>query len=287
MSCEILTGAPVAAALSEKLSTRAAALRARGIVPCLAIVRVGERPDDCSYERGAMKRCASIGIDVRSIVLDADCTQEQLCTQLRKLNDDDSVHGVLLFRPLPRTMNEREVCDTLDPKKDVDGMTIGSMASVYAGVGDGFVPCTAQAVAEMLNYYQIPVEGRRVAVVGRSLVIGRPVSLLLMRQNATVTMCHSRTAALPAVTQEADIVIAAVGHINAIRGEHLRAGQTVIDVGINFNESTQKLCGDVDREEAEGIVDRLSSVPGGVGSVTTSVLASHIIEAAERALGKV
>lgn len=282
MSCEILAGAPVAAALSEKLTARTEALRMRGIVPCLAIVRVGERPDDCSYERGAMKRCATIGIDVRNVVLDAECTQEELCTELRKLNEDSTVHGVLLFRPLPHTMNEREVCDTLDPKKDMDGITTGSMASVYAGVGNGFVPCTAQAVAEMLKYYQIPVEGRRVAVVGRSLVIGRPVSLLLMRQNATVTMCHSRTADLPAVTKEADIVISAVGHRDAIRAEHLRAGQTVIDVGINFNEETKKLCGDVKREEAEGIVDRLSSVPGGVGSVTTSVLALHVIETAER-----
>ena len=171
-------------------------------------------------------------------------------------------------------------------EKDVDGMTIGSMASVYAGVGDGFVPCTAQAVAEMLNYYQIPVEGRRVAVVGRSLVIGRPVSLLLMRQNATVTMCHSRTAALPAVTQEADIVIAAVGHINAIRGEHLRAGQTVIDVGINFNESTQKLCGDVDFEAVKEKASLITPVPGGVGPMTIAMLMRNTVEAAAMQAGK-
>lgn len=279
----LLKGKPVADALDGKTSEKVRRLREEGCVPTLAIVRVGERQDDLSYERGASKRCDKNGVAVKKVVLPEDVSQAQLLETIRELNADASVHGILLFRPLPKSLDENEICASISPAKDVDGITAGSMAAVYSGTGDGFPPCTAQAVIEMLRHYKIEMTGKRVAVVGRSLVIGKPVSMLLMAQNATVTVCHSRTADLPAVTREADIVVAALGRAQMLDGRYFREGQSVIDVGINWDEKAGKLVGDVKADEAAEIAADLSPVPGGVGSVTTAVLVSHVAEAAERA----
>lgn len=283
----LLKGAPAAAALTERTKKKAEALKAEGILPTLAIVRVGERPDDLSYERGALKRAEKTGITVRQVHLPSDCSQEALMKVIRELNEDDTVHGVLIFRPLPKTLNEQEVCDALRPEKDVDGITAGSMAHVYSGRGAGFAPCTAQSVMEILQYYGISPEGKKAAVIGRSLVIGRPAAMLLMQANATVTICHTRTKDLARAARQADLIVAAVGHAESIGKDCFREGQTVIDVGINWSEEKQKFVGDICSEEALPVVADLTPVPGGVGSVTTAVLCSHVTEAAEAARQKV
>lgn len=279
---EILKGAPVAAALSEGYRAQADRLRARGIMPQLAILRVGERADDLAYESGAKKRCESIGIRVRSAVLPQDVPQKELIAEIDRLNSDKTVHGVLMFRPLPKTLDERAVCAALDPRKDVDGITAGSMARVYSGTGEGFPPCTAQSVMEILKYYGIGTAGRRAVVIGRSLVIGRPVAMLLMEANATVTICHTQTADMPALTRQADIVVAAVGKAETVTAEYFSPGQIVIDVGINYSEAKRRLVGDVDFENVEPLAAAISPVPSGVGSVTTALLCGHVLEAAER-----
>ena len=280
METQILKGAPVAAAMNETMKADTAALKEKGIVPTLAVLRVGARADDLSYERGAMKRAAAVGIEVRNVVLPEDVDSDTFFRTLEELNEDASVHGILMFRPLPKHLDGEKARQMLVPSKDVDGCTDGSLAGVFTNTSLGFAPCTAQAAMEILHYYGIPVSGLRAAVIGRSLVIGRPVAMMLMHENATVTVCHTRTKDVPAVTREADLVIAASGQMESVGREYLREGQIVIDVGIGWNEEKQKLCGDVRFEEAEGLVSALTPVPGGVGSVTTAVLCRHVVDAA-------
>ena len=281
---EILKGAGAAAALTGQLIRRAEALKEKGIVPTLAILRVGEREDDISYENGAMKRCAKVGIEVKQYLLPADCTKEQLLDTIREINEDSAIHGCLMFRPLPDKDMEAAACALLAPEKDVDGMTEGSLAAVFTGKGAGFAPCTAQAVVELLDHYGIDPAGKRAVVVGRSLVIGRPVAMLLQQRNATVTMCHTKTADLGAECRRGEILVVAAGKAGVVAKDHVSPGQTVIDVGIHVGEDG-KLCGDVRFDEAESVVSAITPVPGGVGSVTTSVLCKHVIEAAEKTCG--
>lgn len=281
---ELWKGAPVAAALTESLIQRTQALNARGITPTLAIVRVGERPDDVSYETGAMKRAEKVGVAVKRFTLAADCTREQLLDTILSINGDAGIHGCLMFRPLPDKGMEDAACAALDPAKDVDCMTAGSLAAVFTGKGAGYPPCTAQACVEILEHYGTELTGKRVTVVGRSLVIGKPVSMMLQAKNATVTMCHTRTADLPAECRRADVLIAAAGKAGAITGEHVSSGQAVVDVGINMDEAGH-ICGDVKFAEAESLAAAITPVPGGVGSVTTAVLCKHVVEAAEKAAG--
>lgn len=278
---QLLKGAPVAAAINEKTKARVLALRQRGVIPTLALVRVGENDADIYYERGAIKRCAALDIETRPVTLPADISESELLSKIDKLNRLSSVHGVLIFRPLPKTISDAAVCATLDPNKDVDGITDGSLAGVFTGSGRGFCPCTAQSCAEILDFYGVDCAGKRAAVLGRSLVIGKPVSQLLLARNATVTVCHTRTRDLASETKRADIVVAAVGHLNALTADMVSPGQVIVDVGINTDENG-KMAGDVDFSAVEPIVSAVTPVPGGVGSVTTAVLASHTVEAAER-----
>jgi methylenetetrahydrofolate dehydrogenase (NADP+)/methenyltetrahydrofolate cyclohydrolase len=278
-----LLGKEVTGTLNEKIRSRADKLREQGIVPKMAFIRVGERPDDLSYERGASKRCETLGVEYEKYILPADCTQEQLMAAMEQLNEDNSIHGILMFRPLPKHLNEDAVVAAMKPEKDIDGITAGSMAGVFMGTNQGFAPCTAQACMEILNHYNIDCTGKKAVVVGRSLVVGKPAAMMLLGKNATVTVCHTRTVDMPSVVKEADIVIVAAGRAGVIDGKYLSQGQVVIDVGINVNIEG-KLCGDVLYEEAEPIVDMITPVPGGVGSVTTSVLVGHVVEAAERSV---
>jgi methylenetetrahydrofolate dehydrogenase (NADP+)/methenyltetrahydrofolate cyclohydrolase len=280
---EILKGAAVTAAINEKMKAEVASLAEQGVTPCLAILRVGEREDDISYERGAMKRCETVGVTVRNVILPADVPQEKLMETVNELNGDAGIHGVLIFRPLPKTLDEEAVRRALKPEKDVDGITDGSLAGVFTGSGTGFAPCTAQACMEILDHYGIELKGKRAVVIGRSLVVGKPVAIMLMGRHATVTVCHTRTVDMPSVTKNAEVLIVAAGKAGAVDGSFLSPGQIVIDVGINVNEEG-KLCGDVKFEEAEGLVSAITPVPGGVGTVTTSVLVSHVVEAAKRTL---
>lgn len=280
---EILKGAPAAAALTEKLAVRCAALKEGGVIPTLAIVRVGERPDDVAYERGAIKRCEKVGIAVRQYLLPADAEQSELLRVIDEINRNGGIHGCLMFRPLPGHLDEAAACEALDARKDVDCMTESSLSSVFTGSGKGFKPCTAQSVMELLKYYGIDPAGKKAVVVGRSLVIGKPVAMLLLAANATVTVCHSRTASLAEQTRDADIVVAALGRARALTAEHFAPGQVVVDVGINAAPEGG-LCGDVDFAAVEPIVSAITPVPAGVGSLTTAVLCAHVIEAAGGAL---
>ncbi|HHT16280.1 MAG TPA: bifunctional 5,10-methylenetetrahydrofolate dehydrogenase/5,10-methenyltetrahydrofolate cyclohydrolase [Papillibacter sp.] len=278
---ELLKGAAVVAAMNEKLTAEVAALKEKGVTPTLAILRVGERDDDISYERGATKRCDTVGVAVKNVILPADVSQEELMKNVEALNNDNNVHGVLIFRPLPKHLDEEAVRQALKPEKDVDGITDGSLAGVFTGSGSGFPPCTAQACMEILDHYKIDCKGKRAVVIGRSLVVGKPAAIMLMGKNATVTVCHTKTVDMPAVARQAEILIVAAGKANAITKEYLAPGQVVIDVGINVNEEG-KLCGDVKFDDAEPIVGAITPVPGGVGTVTTSVLVSHVVEAAKK-----
>ena len=275
-------GAPVAQALTERLIVKANQLKVQGIVPTLAIVRVGERPEDLSYERGALKRCEKVGIRVRQFTLPEESSHGDLMAVIEQINADREIHGCLLFRPLPPQIDEAAICAALDPAKDVDGVTAGSLAAVFTGSGAGYPPCTAQACMEILNYYGCDLTGKRAVVVGRSLVVGKPLSMLLLGKNATVTLCHTRTADLAVECRRAEVLIAAAGRANMIGRDHLAPGQLVLDVGINVDENGN-LVGDVDFAAADEIVGAVTPVPGGVGAVTTSVLAAHVLQAAEQA----
>ena len=274
---EYWKGAPVAQAMTERLAVRADQLKGLGIVPTLAIVRVGERPEDLSYERGAVKRCEKVGIRVKQFTLPKESSHGDLLAVIQQINADREIHGCLLFRPLPPQMDEAAICAALDPAKDVDGITAGSLAGVFTGSGVGYPPCTAQACMEILDYYGCDLAGKRAVVVGRSLVVGKP--MLLLGKNATVTLCHTRTADLASECRRAEVLIAAAGHAKMIGRDHLAPGQLVLDVGINVDQEGN-LVGDVDFAAAEELAAAVTPVPGGVGAVTTSVLADHVIQAA-------
>ena len=278
---DILKGNEVVTALNKELSEKVVSLKKEGIFPRLAIVRIGDKDSDISYEKGAIKRCETIGVSVLPVKLEEDITQIELEDNIKELNQDKSVHGILIFRPLPKHLDENKICDMLLMDKDVDGVTKGSLAGVFTDSNDGFPPCTAEACVELLKYYGVNVTGKNVVIVGRSLVVGKPLSMMLLKQNATVTICHSKTKDLPKVCSKADILIVAVGRANMVDEQYVSAGQIVIDVGINMDQEGN-LCGDVSYPNVSKIVNAITPVPGGVGSVTTSILAGHTINAAMR-----
>ena len=278
-----LKGAPVAQAIDARSRADIAQLAGKGVTPTLALVRVGEREDDIAYENGAVKRCERVGVAYQRVTLSESISQEALLAQIEALNRDVSVHGVLLFLPLPKRFDQQAVRAALLPEKDVDGVTDGSLAGVFTGSGEGFAPCTAQACIEILDHYQIDCKGKNAVVVGRSLVVGKPVAMLLLAKNATVTLCHTKTADLPAVVRSGELVIAAAGKAKVVGAGCFSAGQTIIDVGINFVDG--QMCGDADYDAADKVVSAITPVPGGVGTVTTSVLVNHVVEAAKRQCG--
>ena len=280
-AAHLLKGAPVAKAMTEKNAQTAEELKARGITPTLAIIRLGEKPGDLSYEKGALKRADKTGVQVKQFVFPEDMTEDALLEEIQKINDDSSIHGVLMFRPLPSHINEKRVCEALAPEKDMDGITSGSMAGVFMDTEIGYPPCTAEAVMEIFDHYGIELKGKKVTIFGRSLVIGKPVAMMIMKRHATITVCHSRTTPedFRAAGRGAEIVVTALGRARMIGTDTLGSGQTIIDVGINVDEEGN-LCGDVDFEAAEPDAAAITPVPGGVGSVTTAVLMKHVLQAA-------
>ena len=278
---KILKGSEVVEDLNERISAQVEKLKSQNVQPALVIVRVGERGDDISYERGATKRAEKLGVEVQSIVLPESIETAELQEVISKLNQNDEVHGVLMFRPLPKHIDEDLIRNTLAPQKDIDGITDLSLAGVFSDTDTGFAPCTAQACMEILKHFNYDLKGKRAVVVGRSLVIGKPVAMLLLAEHATVTIAHSRTNDLPGTVKEADIVIACVGRAQMVDARYLSPGQVVIDVGINVMDDGA-LVGDVNAEEAEGIVEAITPVPGGVGTVTTSVLIQNVVQAASQ-----
>lgn len=272
-----LRGKKVSDGIKEYVSKE---LETLSFVPKLAIVRVGENPDDMSYERGATKKLKSFGLDVASYVFPQDISDEDFKKAFKDINEDDEVTGILLLRPLPRTINEKDIENMIDPKKDLDGISPINIAKVFAGDTSGFSPCTAEAVIEVLKAYDIELTGKRVTVVGRSMVVGKPVSMLLLKENATVTMTHTRTVDLKKTCSDAEIVIAAAGRAKMLNSDYCGQDAVMIDVGINVDENG-KLCGDVDYATLDGKASAATPVPGGVGTVTTAVLAKHLIQAAK------
>lgn len=279
----ILKGAQVNKKINEAVTKTVAVLKEKGVTPTISIIRIGEREDDISYENGVIKRCETLGIKVKQFIFPEEqtVTEEQLINTIKEANEDKEIHGVLMFRPLPKHLDETKICQTLKPEKDIDGITNISLAGTFTGEKKGFLPCTAQACMEILDYYKIDCAGKRAVVIGRSLVVGKPVAMLLLEKNATVTICHSKTENITDVVKEADIVIAAAGCAEMLDSSYLRANQIVIDVGIHVSEEG-KLVGDVKYEEAFPIVEAITPVPGGVGTVTTSVLILHVVNAAKK-----
>ena len=282
---QILSGREVASAMNDALLTRAGALAERGILPTLAIVRVGENESDLSYERGAEKRAQKVGVDVRVIALPEAVAAETLLETIRALNEDEGIHGVLLLRPLPGHLKDKsqQICNALRPDKDVDAMTDLSSAGVYQGRPDlGFPPCTPEACMKILHHYGISCAGKRAVVIGRSLVVGRPLAMMLMAEDATVTLCHSKTPNLPEIARQADILVTAAGRLGFVDAGFVCPGQVVLDVSINWDPEKNGIAGDCVFDQAEPVVSAITPVPGGVGAVTSSVLMEHVITAAER-----
>lgn len=277
-----LRGMPVVKAMTAKLSEDVKDLAGQGITPTLAIVRVGARPDDLSYERGATKRFTSVGAAVKVLELPETCTQEELEATVRGANEDAGVHGILIFRPLPKHLSEEPLKALIAPEKDVDCFGNAGYANLFIGAKDAYPPCTPQAVVELIDHYGIDLTGKKVTIVGRSLVVGKPLMVMLLAKNATVKVCHTRTRDLAAECRDAEIVVAAAGVARMLKADFVAPGQTVIDVGINMDGDT--LCGDVDAEAVSGIVDALTPVPGGIGTITTAVLLKHTVMSARRSV---
>lgn len=282
-----LLGKEVNARLNARIQADCDALKARGILPTLAIIRCGERPDDLSYERGATKRAETLGVAVEKFVLPESVSKQELLDTIDAANQNDAIHGILLFRPLPKHLksDQDEISNRVDPRKDVDGMTDLSNAGVFMGKELGFAPCTPTTCMEILDYYGIDCTGKSTVIIGRSLVVGKPAAMMLMGRNATVTVCHTRTRDVAAVARQADIIISAAGKLRSLTKEFVRAGQIVVDVSINWDEEKGGIAGDAVFDEIEPIVEAITPVPGGVGAVTTSVLIGHVVEAAARMNG--
>ncbi len=279
---ERLRGKPVADAMKEELVARIEALKERGITPKIGIIRVGANPDDLFYEGGIKKTGDGVGLAYEVFEYPEDTGQDEFEKAVLSVGADSSIHGILMFAPLPKHLDEKKIRRLIPVEKDVDCMTLGSAGKVFADDVTGFPPCTPTACMEMLKFYDIPLKGKRVTVVGRSMIVGKPVAMLLMREHATITICHSRTQNLPQVCAEADILVAAIGRAKMIGKDYVKPGQIVIDVGINADpDNPGKYCGDVDFEAVEPVVEKISPVPAGVGSVTTIVLCKHTVMACE------
>ena len=285
-----LLGKEVNEALVASLQTRTAALKAKGITPTLGIIRLGENPSDLSYEKGATKRAEEVGVAVKNYILPEDASKEDVLKVIDEVNADTSVHGVLMFRPLPKHLkaDQDEISNRLAPCKDVDSMTHMSNAGVFEGQDLGYAPCTPAACMEILDYYGIDCKGKNAVVIGRSLVVGKPAAMMLMAKNATVTVCHTKTVNTAEICKKADIIVTAAGVLGSLTKDFVSEGQIVIDVSMNWNPEkiTSKgkggMSGDCVFDEVEPIVGAITPVPGGVGAVTTSVLMKHVVEAAEK-----
>ncbi len=277
----LLKGINAANKITEDLIEEVKKLSAKGLKPCLAILRIGENPDDLAYERGIENRFHKIGLDIKKFILNSNSKQEDVLKTIDIINNDKNVHGCLIFRPLPKEMDDNIIRNALTAEKDLDGITDSSLAAIFTNSDIGFAPCTAEACIELLKHYNYELKGKNIVVVGRSLVIGKPVAMMLVNENATVTICHSKTKNMAEICKRADIVIAAVGKAQMIDKNYASKGQIFIDVGINV-DNAGNLLGDIDFDNVEPLAEAISPVPRGVGSVTTSILARHLVEACKR-----
>lgn len=271
----------VAGSIKTDIANKILILSGKGLRPKLGIIRVGERPEDISYERGIMRNCEKLGIDCEVIALPEDISNLSFMKKLDSANKNKSIHGILVFRPLPPQIDEEEAKNTISPAKDIDCMSPYNLAKVFEGEGSGFEPCTPAAVMEIIRYFGISLKGENAAIIGRSMVVGKPLSMMLLKGNATVTVCHSKTIDMQSIVSRADIVVAALGKARAIGPEYIKPGAVVIDVGVN-GAPEGGICGDVDFEKVKDIAGKITPVPGGVGAVTTLVLLKHVVDAALR-----
>ena len=283
MFTEIL-GGPAAKEIDAATAAQVEQLVSRGVLPTLAIVRVGDEVDAQAYLNSAVKKCTKVGIAVKEYCLEESVSQEELAETMEEINETGEIHGCLLLLPLPKRLDEKKIKNMLRPEKDIDGMTEQSIGSVFTGSKKGFLPCTAEACLRILDHYGFNVSGKEAVVIGRSLVIGKPLAMELLNRNATVTICHSRTSDLEAVVSRADYVFCATGKRNVVSASAFREGQVVVDVGVN-DDGNGGICGDIDYGAVREIVNAATPVPRGVGSVTTSVLASHVAAAAAKISG--
>ena len=275
-----LTGKPVVEHLRGNIKARVAELKDRNIVPTILIIRVGNKEDDVFYERSILKNCSILGIEGRVNELPKNVLMEELTKIIEDANDDNSIHGIMMFRPLPEHLNQKEILEKMNPKKDIDGMTPVNLEKIFEGDDSGFSPCTPKAVIEMLKYYDIPLQGSNVVVAGRSQVVGKPLAMLLLKENATVTICHSKTKNMSSITSNADIVVAAIGKAKFMNEEYFTESSIVIDVGVN-DDGNGKICGDVDYDNTFGKVKALTPPTGGVGTITTTILLEQAVKACE------
>lgn len=281
---QIISGKELAARIKQRVSSQVEELKAGGVNPCLAVVLVGDDPASAVYVRGKESDCRECGIESRMLRLPADTTQDQLLEQLKQLAEDRSVHGILVQLPLPAQIDEQAVIAAIPPEKDVDGFSPVNVGRMMIGE-ECFLPCTPAGCIEMLKSTGMPIAGKRAMVLGRSNIVGKPAAMLLLRENATVTICHSKTENLAQLCAEADILVAAIGKAKFVTGDMVKPGAVVIDVGINRDENG-KLCGDVDFAAAEQKASFITPVPGGVGLMTRAMLLVNTIQAARRQTGR-
>lgn len=274
----IIKGKPVADAITLALKKDVEDLKLKNITPTIKVVRVGEREDDISYEKAALKRMEKCGIECNVLTLSEDISQNKLIEELNKINEDNAVHGILLFRPLPKHIDENIVKYIIKPEKDIDCFHPINTAKVMEGEKSGFPPCTPSAAIELLKHYGIELKGKKAVVVGRSMVVGKPLAMMLLKEDATVTICHSKTENLSEITSKADILIGAVGKSKMITKDYIKNEAVIIDVGINVDEEGN-LSGDVNTEDCLEKSSYITPVPSGVGSVTTAILAKHVVKA--------
>lgn len=275
---EVLKGNVVANQIKENMKKRIADLEKEGKFPTLGIIRLGNNPGDVSYEKSIIKNCDAIGIKSKVYEKDVSMTTEELIKLMKELNNDDSISGILLFRPLPKHIDEEAIRNAISPEKDVDCMHPLNLEKIFEGNMDGFAPCTPKAAMEILNYNNIPLEGKNVVVVNRSMVVGKPLVMMLLEKNATVTICHSRTKNLDEITRNADVVVTALGKAKFFDKKYFNEKSVVIDVGVSLDENG-KLSGDVNYDDVVDFVDKVTPVPGGVGSVTTTILLNQVVQA--------
>lgn len=284
---EIVKGADVAAKLKENIKERLAKLRSNGRDAKLTILSVGDDPANASYERGIIKVFTALDIPHEKVVLEAGCSQDEFDSAFTKINEDPTVTGILVFRPLPKPLSVEFAAKTIDPNKDIDCMGYYNQASTAMGSKDCFYPCTAEAVLKFLEYENVDLAFKNVVVIGRSTVVGRPLVSMLISRNATVTCCHTKTADITDRISNADIVVTAAGSRALLKGDMLKNAKKdcfCIDVGINMREDGQGICGDIEFESVEPLVGKITTVPGGVGSVTSTLLAEHVVRGAEMML---
>ena len=279
---ELLKGNSVVEELREEIANKVFDLKRKEVTPTLAILRVGENPSDLSYEKSVIKKAGELGIEVLVKSLDLNVKQEEFDNALYELNDNDKIHGILMFRPLPKQLDEEKARNMIKPDKDIDGCGDTSLAGIFTNTSLGYPPCTAEACLKILDTYDIDITGKNVCVIGRSLVIGKPVSMMLLNRNATVTICHSKTENVAEIASKSDILVSCIGKLGYVTSDFANENQIIIDVGINWNEKIGKISGDVDFDNVSDKVSKITPVPGGVGGVTSMILLKHVVEAAEK-----